>query len=223
MRGDRIKNDRHYTFEDYLALNDGKRWEIIDGALYLAAPKEGAEHKEVLGYLFSQFYIYSKDRKSEESKSPLAIRYLRGKKCAVYATPFDVRLPKHGETFKNASSIVTPDITIISDMGKLDSKGYKGSPDMIIEILSPWTAKIDKVIKFNLYERHGVREYWIVDPVNQLVNRFSYDGNLREYMKADLFGRDDIITPVIFPELEINLEDVFPEIVEEDDEDTIRI
>jgi Uma2 family endonuclease len=197
-----IKNDRKYTFEDYLTWNDGKRWEIIDGVAYLMSPMPTLEHQEISGNLF------------------LKIRgYLQGKKCQVFHPPFDVRLSQQDENSKKASSTVQPDITVICDRNKLDSKGCKGAPDLIIEILSPSTSKHDTIRKYNLYERNAVREYWIVDPSNQIIERFSYDDSLGKYKQIEYFARESIISPIIFPDLQINLEEIFPEIIEEYEEE----
>ena len=118
-----------------------------------------------------------------------------------------------GRPVKKASSTVQPDITVICDNSKLDSKGCKGTPDFIIEILSPSITKLDTTIKYNLYEQNAVREYWIVDPLNQTIDRFSYDYNLGKYKQVEYFTRESIISPTIFPDLQINLEEVFPEII----------
>ena len=198
MTTNTIRNDRKYTFEDYLTWNDGKRWELIDGVAYLMPPMPSLEHQKISGGLFSVFF-----------------NYLKGKKCQVFHPPFDVRLPKPDESSKKTSSTVQPDITIVCDINKLDSRGCKGSPDLIVEILSPSSSKHDTIIKYKLYEQNAVKEYWIVDPVHQIIDRFSYDENLKEYKKAEYFSRDDIITPIIFPDLTFNLAEIFSEIIEE--------
>jgi len=198
MSIDVIRNGPKYTFEDYLTWNDGKRWEIIDGVIYLMSPMPSLEHQKISVNLVQNFAAY-----------------LKGKKCQVFHPPFDVRLPKENEHSKKASTTVQPDITVICDSNKLDSKGCKGSPDLIVEILSPSTSKHDTITKYKLYEQNAVKEYWIVDPLNQLVSRFHYDESLKEYKKPEYFSREDIIIPIIFPDLQIKLEEVFPEIVED--------
>jgi len=198
IKKDLAPNGGDYTYADYCKLNDDKRREIINGVIYLMSPGANMEHQIISVNLSREFSVY-----------------LKGKKCQVFTAPFDVRLPQEGETGATASNVIQPDILVVCDKSKLDKRGCFGSPDLIIEILSPATAKRDMIEKFNLYQEHGVLEYWIVDPVHQIIVRFSYDENLKEYKRPEYFSRDDIITPIIFPDLQINLTEVFPEIVED--------
>ena len=87
-------------------------------------------------------------------------------------------------------TVVQPDIVVICDRSKLDDKGGKGTPDLVIEILSPSSINHDKMIKFNRYLKAGVREYWIVDPDNKtvLVNILK-DG---QYI-SNTYGDHDVI------------------------------
>jgi Uma2 family endonuclease len=194
--------DRKYNYADYYKINDDKRREVINGVIYLMSPSANRKHQRISGNFYGMFW-----------------NYLRGKKCEVFHAPFDVLLPKEGETQETASNVIQPDILVVCDKNKLDSKNCKGAPDLIIEILSPSSGKHDTITKFKLYEHHAVKEYWVVDPVHQIVNRFHYDENSKEYKKPDSFSRDDIITPTIFPDLQINLQEVFPEIDEYYEED----
>jgi Uma2 family endonuclease len=89
--------------------------------------------------------------------------YLKGKPCQVVSAPFDVRLSKNKED-KLIDSVVQPDLCIICDPTKIDEKGCNGAPDMVIEILSPFSEERDTKLKYKLYEENGVMEYWIVNP-----------------------------------------------------------
>ena len=189
-----LKNDRAYTYTDYLTWSGDERWEIIDGTAYAMSPSPSPHHQLISGNLFGAFWNYSKN-----------------KQCQVYSAPFDVRLPKNGESEQTASTVVQPDIAIICDKSKLDSKGCNGSPDLIIEVLSPSTIKNDMIRKLNLYEQHGILEYWIVDPIHKTVARFVYDQRLRQYKRPDYFYVDNVIVSVLFPDLEIKLDKVFPD------------
>ena len=184
--------EKFYTYEDYSKINDNKRREVINGVIYaMTAPLR--DHQGILMNLSNQFY-----------------NYLRGKKCQVYPAPFDVRLPRKGETKVTVSTVVQPDIVIICDKSKLDRRGCVGSPDLIIEILSPSTAGIDKIKKLNLYQEHSIAEYWIVDPSNQVVDKFALDKDTGKYNRAETFSREDAISPTIFPDFTIKLDEVFP-------------
>jgi len=134
--------DKKYTYSDYIEWDDDKRWELIDGAAYMmSAPNR--MHQKLLGNLHVQFY-----------------NFLKGKSCEVYLSPFDVRL--NADTVDD--TVVQPDLVIVCDQTKLNDAGGIGAPDMVVEILSPSTARYDRNTKFNAYLKSGIREYWIIDP-----------------------------------------------------------
>lgn len=187
-----IKNDRIYTYADYLSWPETERWEVIDGVAYAMAPPS-TEHQIIVGSVFVEF-----------------ANYLKGKPCKVFVAPFGVTFAKDIKNEKNIQA-VEPDITIICDKSKITEKGCKGSPDLIVEVLSRSTASVDVIKKRRLYEHNGVPEYWIVDPANQIVSRFQLNENLAGYRQVEYFTKTDTITPVIFPDLQINLADIFPD------------
>ena len=141
------RQDKRYTYADYLTWDDEIRRELIDGAAYLMAPPN-RRHQRISSELHGQLY-----------------NFLKGKPCEVYAAPFGVRL----NAAEGDDSVVLPDIVVVCDKSKLDEMGCVGAPDLIIEILSPSTAAHDRLIKFNKYLQTGVREYWIVDPDSNTV------------------------------------------------------
>jgi Uma2 family endonuclease len=183
------KPEQKYSYTDYLTWNEEERWEILDGVPYMqAAPSR--IHQEVLLEILNQL-----------------ANYLKGKPCKVYPAPFCVRLDveKNDCDVKN---VVEPDITVVCDSSKLDDRGCKGSPDMIIEILSPSTAKKDRVDKLNKYEKAGVKEYWVVEPDQKLVSVFLLQENDR-YGRTEMYTSEDKIKVSIFTDLEIDLKPVF--------------
>ncbi len=183
------KPEQKYSYADYLTWDENERWELLDGAPYLqAAPSR--IHQEISMELSTQFHTY-----------------LRGKTCRVFTAPFCVRLDakKNDNDIKN---IVEPDITIVCDSSKLDDRGCKGSPNMIVEILSPTSGKNDKLIKFNKYEKAGVKEYWIVEPDLKLISVFILQEN-GSYGRPEIYSEEDKIKVSIFPHLEIDLKPVF--------------
>ncbi len=96
--------------------------------------------------------------------------FLKGKKCKVYPAPFDVRLfERDNDRPQDVNTLVQPDITIVCDRSKPDGHGCKGASDMVIEVLSPSSHRHDRLSKFNLYQRAGVREYWVVEPGEERV------------------------------------------------------
>ncbi|BCJ88497.1 Uma2 family endonuclease [Effusibacillus dendaii] len=110
-----------------------------------------------------------------------------------------------GKTDEQITNVVQPDITVVCDPKKLDDKGCKGSPDLIIEIRSPSTGKIDRWIKYKLYESAGVKEYWIVEPANSTIEVFTL--NLKGcYELNAVYGKEDKAKAGIFDDLLIDLQ-----------------
>jgi len=183
------KLELKFSYADYLTWDVNVRWVILDGVPYMqAAPSR--IHQEILMELSKQFAVY-----------------LTGKPCRVYPAPFCVRLDVE-KNDNDVRNVVEPDITIVCDSSKLDEKGCKGSPDMIIEILSPSTGKNDRFTKFNKYEEAGVKVYWLVEPDQKLVSVFTLQTNGR-YGRPEMYTDEDIIKVSIFSDLEIDLKPVF--------------
>ena len=151
------KQDRVYTYEDYLTWPYDERWELIDGIAWGMSPAPNRFHQAISRRLMSQIDTY-----------------LAGKECLSYAAPFDVvLLDSMDQEEKAARSVVQPDISVICDRRKLTESGCTGAPDLVIEILSPYTSRKDSLNKLDLYQRHYVREYWIVDPGNKFVHIYA--------------------------------------------------
>ena len=89
-----------------------------------------------------------------------------------YSGPLCRLFETDGDNPEDVDTMVEPDISIVCDRGKLDKHGCKGAPDMVMEILSPSTQRHDRLVKLGLYQRAGVREYWIVDPDSSTVQVF---------------------------------------------------
>ncbi|WP_248924822.1 Uma2 family endonuclease [Paenibacillus hamazuiensis] len=180
-----------FTYGDYLTWPDEIRCEIIDGVIYDMTPAPSTTHQRLLGSLFNRFFTC-----------------LDGKTCEVFAAPFDVRLPKPNEKDMETTTVVQPDIVVVCDPDKLDERGCKGAPDLIVEIISPSTSRIDLKIKLFLYERVGVKEYWIVFPNEKVVQVYQLDDN-GKYSQFEVFGADDEVRVGIFEDLTIRLHNVF--------------
>lgn len=186
-----MKQDRRFSYKDYCQWDDGKRWEIIDGYAYdMAGPSR--IHQEISMELSVRFHQFFKDRH-----------------CKVYAAPFDVRLSETEDADdEDIFTVVQPDILVVCDPSKLDDRGCNGAPDIIIEILSPTSAGMDMKIKRDLYEKYGVKEYWIVHPYDKIVMQY-YLGSSSQYAKADIYTQEDTIESKLFQELTIKLSDIF--------------
>jgi len=186
------QEERQYTYADYLRWPENERWEIIDGVPYMqAAPSP--THQLISNELCRQFS-----------------NFLQGKPCKVYPAPFCVRLLK-GDEKKNEDikKVFEPDISIVCDKSKIDKKGCNGAPNLIVEVISLSSIKMDRVEKFYNYEMAGVKEYWIVEPEGKIVSVFVLQSNNR-FGRPDVYTEDDNITVSIFPDLIIDLSIVFP-------------
>ena len=149
-----FKRDTHYhTYADYLTWSRDYGDELIDGTAYVREPPSPTRvHQEIVGELSFQL-----------------TDALRSKPYRVYVAPFDVRLPKSTEEDDQVDTVVQPDVLIVSDFKKLDARGMRGAPDWLAEVLSPSTARYDQRIKISAYERAGVREVWLVNPMDRAL------------------------------------------------------
>ena len=183
-----VQPDKHYTYSDYAGWNDDTRYELIDGMPYLMSPAPSEAHQTIAAELTYQL-----------------VSFLKGKPCKVLPAPFDVRLNAND----GDDTVVQPDLLVVCDSPeapKLDGKVCTGAPDMVIEILSPSTARMDKFIKFRLYQKAGVREYWIVDPDTKTVQVcFLKNG---EYV-VNAYDDTENVTVQVLKGCTINLTDVF--------------
>ena len=109
---------------------------------------------------------------------------MQGKPCQAFIAPVDVRLPKFQQTDDDSDTVVQPDVLVVCDHNKLDKRGVRGAPDWVVEVLSPSSAGHDQIRKRQLYERHGVREYWLVHPVDQVLTVYKLENG--EYGKPEI-------------------------------------
>ena len=186
-----LPQEQRYTFADLLEWEDDTRYELYGGVpVALASPTD--VHQRISMALSAQLY-----------------NYLIGKKCSVYAAPFDVRLfEEQGDSPENVDTVLQPDLMVVCDPNKVDRRGIHGAPDLIIEILSPATAQYDRLVKFNLYQRAGVREYWIIDPASRVVSTYTLENG--KYQAA-AYGADSSVRVGILDDCTIDLSTVFPE------------
>lgn len=160
-----LKKENVHTVEDIYALPDGERAELIDGEIYYMAPPN-TRHQRLVHFFDREIGNYIQSHKGE---------------CEVFPAPFAVFLNE------NNTSYVEPDISVICDKNKIMDKGCNGAPDWIIEIVSSGSKSMDYFTKLFKYRNAGVREYWIVDPMKELVMAYKFEkGVLEEYP----FGKD---------------------------------
>ncbi|MBI9097836.1 MAG: Uma2 family endonuclease [Spirochaetaceae bacterium] len=150
------KSDQKFTYIDYKSWPENERWELIDGLAYDMSPAPSSRHQWI----------------SSEISRKIG-NHLENSSCKTFSAPFDVMLSIFPIQDENKiDTIVQPDISVICDPSKITEKGCLGSPDLIVEILSPSTSKRDLNEKFGLYEKHLVKEYWVVDPGNRYIQVF---------------------------------------------------
>ena len=163
------KKQGEYTLEDYYALPDERRVELIDGVIYdMSAP--AIIHQKILGELF---ILFRECMDRHEGK------------FEVYLSPCDVRLDRDNRT------MVQPDLLVVCEEYDVRAKNIEGAPDLTLEILSPSTRSRDMLLKLYKYANAGVREYWIVDPEQKTV--FVYDLEHENYYPDKYSFEDSIL------------------------------
>lgn len=157
--------EESYTIDDIYALPEGERAELIDGRIYfMAAPNR--KHQQILHFFDRTIGNYIQANNGD---------------CEIYPAPFAVFLNK------DKANYVEPDLSVICDPTKLDEKGCNGAPDWVIEIVSPSSQSMDYFTKLFKYQNAGVREYWIVDPTENIITVYSFE---KEKMERYSFGKE---------------------------------
>ncbi len=182
---------KEYSYADYLKWQFEERIELFKGFISrMSAPNVFHQHISV------------------EMSRQIA-NFLHRTPCKIFSAPFDVRLTRKNKiTDLEAKTVVQPDICVVCDGRKLDTKGCVGAPDWIIEILSPGNSKREMKDKFEMYQENGVTEYWIVQPADRTL--FRYVLNEKDiYIGLQPLTEDDEAIPSMFSDLKINLQYVF--------------
>ncbi len=189
--GQAAKKEKIYTYDDYVGWPANERWEIIHGVAYNMSAAPSRFHQQVAWELAGQIRDF-----------------LKGGECKGYFAPFTVRLPMADEADIDITDVAEPDIVVICDPAKLDDEGCRGAPDFIVEILSPSTSLRDHGDKLKMYERHGVKEYWIIDPIHKVVTvrRLGEDG---KYSMPSIHAEKGNLEVLTLPGLTVDLDAVF--------------
>lgn len=178
--------NKRYRYRDYEQWEG--RWELINGLPYNMTPAPSTKHQKIVTEIL------------------FALRSFLGENgCQVFVAPFDIRLSEMND-YENPDTIVQPDIAVICNPNQLDEKGGKGAPDLIIEVLSPSTALKDRNQKYHLYEKHSVKEYWIVDSIHQTIEVYGLVED--RYNNRSVFGKEDTLTSFVFPDLQLALHSI---------------
>ena len=184
-----------YTYADYLSWQFDGAIELIKGKIMAMSPAPSSEHQSISWRLSGALFIFFKNKQGR-----------------AFAAPFDVRLYDRKKSIVaniDIYSVVQPDLCVICDKTKIDSKGCLGSPDWVIEILSRGNSKKEMQLKYQLYQESGVKEYWLVYPGEKAVHQFVLDENTEKYQLLAMYSGEDIATPQLFPDCQIDLREVF--------------
>ncbi|MEN9609385.1 MAG: hypothetical protein RLZZ628_199 [Bacteroidota bacterium] len=183
-----------YSYADYLQWQLEETVELIRGIIFpMAAP--GTKHQQISFRLGGIFY-----------------NLFENTSCQVFIAPYEVRLldaSKQSTSSKNIYTVVQPDLCIVCDATKIEEKGCLGSPDLVIEILSPGNSKKEMNDKKKLYEENEIPEYWIFLPEHETVIRFDLDRTCGIYGRPEIFSSQQVMESIIFPNLKIDLKKIF--------------
>lgn len=184
-----LSERKKLTATDLDAMDDDNRYELIDGTLYLlAAPAS------------SHVIVSSRLLKSIQG-------YLGNGRCEAFHAPADVYIfNQPGDAGDNITTVVQPDLFVICDSMQIGERGFYGPPTLVIEILSPSTAAMDRLVKYEKYQQAGVKEYWIVDPQQELASVYTLTEG--RYGGGESFR--STLRSAVFPGLEVPLGEIFP-------------
>ncbi len=175
-----------WTYEDFLRLpHDGVRYEIIDGVLYMTNAPD-FQHQHTVHQIAVELEIFIRT----------------GSLGLVLTAPIEVHLP-------DIAQPVQPDVLFVAQARReiIKSKFIEGAPDLIVEVLSPSTTRVDRTIKFGAYERAGVREYWIANPKPRSIEVYTLTRG--EYALRGEYGPGERVTSELLPGLELLTDTVF--------------
>lgn len=181
------------TYKEYSKTEEWDIYEVLDGQIINKPSSYSSLHQITSGYVSTAFGVS-----------------LRGKTASVYPH-IDVYLFDSAETWvdEQVCNWLFPDLVVVSSPANKYKGKIVGAPDLVVEILSPSSAKIDRTIKRSTYERAGVKEYWTVDPSNQIVDVYLLDNGV--YKMPEIYSKEDFIDVSVIDDLTIDLKDIFPE------------
>lgn len=182
-----------FSYADYLTWQMEEMVELIKGRIFKQAAAPRVNNQRLSLKISSELY-----------------NILKGKKCEVFAAPFDVRLPVKSKKNEDIDTVVQPDICVVCDPEKIDELGCVGAPDLIVEILSPGNNRKELHNKYEVYEESGVKEYWVIHPnectllIYNLING--------KYQASKLFTHGDVVKSDAVEGFQLDLTEIFENI-----------
>ena len=198
---DQLDFDKTYSYTDYLTWQFEEFVELIKGKVMPKSAPSRSHQK--ISILLSKVLV-----------DCIENNYLE---CEVYAAPFDVRFLRNpnesledriGKSDKEIYTVVQPDLCVVCDLEKLDDRGCKGAPDLIIEIVSEKSAanaNRDVIEKYIIYAENGVLEYWLVRPLEKTIQKNILNLSTKKYELEGFYGINDVVSSTVLPSLEVDI------------------
>jgi Uma2 family endonuclease len=183
---DHLIREEPYTYEDYANLpDDGNRYEVANGILQVMSPSPGTKHQRILRKLTAAFELHCQATGQ------------------FFFAPLDVILSQH--------HVRQPDFVFVANdrLEIVTERGIEGAPDLAAEVLSPSTALKDKTEKKLEYARFGVKEYWIIDPIYELLEQYVLDDDGQRFIVQHIYTSGDTVDSKTVPCVRLSLQDLF--------------
>ncbi|NNV06278.1 Uma2 family endonuclease [Geobacillus sp. C56-T2] len=181
---------RRYTLDEFFSLAGDERMELYEGTMVLMSPAP-YEHEGVVANLIAEFRMA-----------------LKGSSCLVFGSNLQVVFLFEDEQKGKRNVTVLPDLAIVCDRTKLRQGRCYGAPDLVVEVLSPSTARNDRLFKRYYYEKAGVREYWIVDYQHQTMEKYVWQSGT--FHLEDVYDvANGMAASTVFPEVRFSVEEIF--------------
>jgi Uma2 family endonuclease len=189
---DQLDLNATYSYADYLKWHFEERIELIKGKIFKMSPAPATRHQLISGEIYFLF------------KS-----HLKRNHCKVFISPFDVRLtPLRKQESNKIYTVVQPDVCVVCDPNKIDSKGCVGAPDLVVEVLSPGNTDKEMNEKFEIYEENGVKEYWLVEPDHHVVLVYKLN-EAGKFIGLKPFVESEILKSEVIEGFEVLVRDIF--------------
>ena len=181
-----------YTFQDYISWRFKERVELLKGYISKMSLAPNTQHQIIAGKIYQEIAWY-----------------LKGQKCQVFFAPYDVYLPTNEE-----KTVVQPDICVICDNTKIKRQGCVGSPDLVVEILSPGNSRREMKEKYEIYEEAGVSEYWVVFPSEEVLQIYLLEN--AKFVPQKPYTAGDVYTSRVLEGFEIEVAQIFDNLLKLD-------